>query len=155
MALIYHSNIRSVFAERAIRLGFSDPSITIYAGEQPLAAAIISSWSSYNNTSNNLLWHATGGPNELQFALQNNVTVYANSFPALTAPVRAGTASWAIVWSTAVAYSSMGTGTIPNTMFMVVPVTAQNGDGVCKLQSTSLTTGTSITITNFSMTSNI
>lgn len=149
MSLLYHPNIRNLFVNRGIVPSFSSPSVTLYSGAQPTSSAIISSWSSYNNTNSNLLWHGQSG---LTLAVTNGVTVYGSAFPAATNPVRNGTAAWGIVWSSSLAYSSMGTSTIPNTFFVVAPVSSTTGNGVIKLNSTTLSTATAITIANFGFT---
>lgn len=152
MTLLYHPNIRVLFANRGITSMFSSPAVTLYSGTQPSSATIISSWSSYNNTSSNLLWHAPSG---LTITTTNSITIYGSSFPAATNPVRDGTASWGIIWSGSLAYNSMGTSTIPNTFFVVAPVSSTTGNGVIKLNSTTLSTATAITIANFGFTVSI
>lgn len=155
MALIYPTTFRNLIAEYGFRRGFSNPSITIYAGTQPASSTLISSWSSYNSSSSNLLWHVQGSASSLQFSLLNNVTMYASTLPTSTNPVRNGTASWAVVWATNIAYSAMGISTIPSTYFMIVPVSLTTGNGVCRLQSTTLSTATATTISDFNFTVNL
>lgn len=145
MALIYSTSMRNLMARRAILQGFSSPSLTIYSGAQPTPATLISSWSSYNNTNSSLLYHAQSG---LTLTLAaSEISIYGSALPA-TIPVRAGTAAWGVIWSGSVAYSSMGTSTIPSTTFMICPVTASDSNGVVKLQSASMTTSTTATITS-------
>lgn len=152
MALIYHPNIRGLIANTGILPQFSSPSITLYSGTQPNPASIISSWSSYNSSSSDLLWHAQNG---LTMSIINDVTVYASAFPALASPVRNGTASWAILWVSNLAYSAMGTSTIPSTYFIVLPVSNTTGNGVVRLESTSLSTATAMTVLNLGFTISI
>lgn len=131
---------------RGMAQGFSSPSVTIYSGVQPAASVVTSSWSSYNNTNSNLLWHAQSG---LTLTVAGSgLSIYGSTLPALTAPVRDGTASWGIIWSGSVAYNAMGTSSIPNSSFIVVPVTDTSGNGVIRLTSTTLSTATTATIIN-------
>lgn len=144
MALIYNSGIRNL-ATSNINAGFSSPSLTIYSGAQPTPATLISSWSSYNNTNSNLLWHAQSG---LTLTIPaSGVSIYASTTPSAI-PVRDGIASWAVMWSSSVAYSAMGTSTIPTQSFMICPVSVTTGNGVVRLTSTTLSTATTATIIN-------
>lgn len=147
MALIYNSSIRNLFVEKILS-GFSSPAVTLYSGEQPTPETFITSWSSYNNTNSNLLWHAASG---LTLAINNGISIYASAFPALTAPVRNGTASWGVIWSGTVAYSAMG-GAIPSTQFLIGHVTESSGSGLIRLQSTTCNTGTTMTLLNLGFT---
>lgn len=149
MALIYNSTVRSTAANRGVSQGFSSPSVTIYSGTQPTPSTLVSSWSSYNSSSSNLLWHAQAGTTLTVAA--NGVSIYASATPSAT-PVRNGTATWAVIWSAGVAYSAMGTSTIPNSSFMICPVTNTTSNGVVRLQSTTLSTATTATIVNLGFT---
>lgn len=149
MALIYHSNFRKLLAEKT-RLGFSSPSVTLYSGAQPTAANYQTNWTSYRSNNSSFLWHSVSG---LEMTLMaNQLTVYGSSFPALTNPSNNGTASWCVIWGSSISLASMANATIPSTQFMIGNVTTITGDGLVKLQSTSLTTSTSVTIMNFGFT---
>lgn len=145
MTLLYSNSIRNLMTNRGMAQGFSSPSVTIYSGVQPAASVVTSSWGSYNNTNSNLLWHAQSG---LTLSVATSgLSIYGSALPS-TIPVRNGTASWGIIWSGSVAYSAMGTSSIPNSSFIVVPVTDTSGNGVIRLQSTTLSTATTATIIN-------
>lgn len=148
MALIYNSQLRTVAATYGVLGGFSSPSITMYAGTQPTPTTLISSWSSYNYNTSNFLWHAQTG---LTLAVTGGVSIYASATPSAL-PVRSGTAAWAVVWSGSVSTGTMTTSSIPNSSFMICPISINTSNGVVRLASTTLATGTTATISNLGFT---
>lgn len=149
MAIVYSTSFRTVYTTKLSQAFSSSTSLTIYSGAQPTPATLISSWSSYNSTNSNFLWHC---PNGLTLSVTGSVNIYASGIPSSILPYNNGTASWAVLWSSAIAYSSMGSGTIPNTYFMICPVTSNTGNGVVRLQTTTLETSTAMTILNMGWT---
>lgn len=148
MSLIYNSSVRSLITSPGILSGFSSPSMTMYSGAQPTPATLISSWSSYNYNSSNFLWHAQTG---LTLAVTGGVSIYASAIPSAV-PVRSGTASWAVVWSGAVSTGTMTTSSIPNSNFMICPVSLSTSNGVVRLTSTTLSAGTTATLADLGFT---
>lgn len=164
MALIYSPSISNMFVFRGI-LGAvtsitttgtgvnvqptASMSLTVYSGVQPSAATITSSWASYNTT---YLFHLPGvsyiQPLVNQIPAGGFIT-RANVPTAVTA-TNSGTASWAIVWCSNVAAGTaagqIGNATIPNTNFIVGPVTLGNGNGIVTMNSLTVTSGVSTNI---------
>lgn len=164
MALIYSPSIANVFVYRGvvgaidgiIQTGINiSPSptptlaITVYSGAQPSAAGITASWSAYNT---NFLFHQPG----VTYILPNPTVPAAgalltrNNLPTAVTAANTGTASWCIIWCSNVATGS-GSGQIsnavlPNTKFIVGPVTTGSGNGIVTLASLSIVSGTSVSI---------
>ena len=157
MSLLYHPNIKRVFAERGIRLGLSG-SITVYSGTQPTPQTVISNWTQYNANASTCLWHGTN----TVWAVQNSLVVYASTLPKAAVPFRAGTAAWCIIWGntnatssavTDVTYgnfrdsntiSSIGSSTIATPRFIIADVSSSAGTGVVRFSSVNFTTATAI-----------
>lgn len=152
MALLYHPNIKRLFAERGIRQGLGG-SITVYSGAQPTPQTVISNWASYNQNSAACLWHGTG----IVWSLQNNITVYASTAATSITPLRAGTAAWCIIWggnvATGTSSSSLGAATIiPESRFIIGDVTTPAGSGVVRFSSINFTTASAITFVDAGIT---
>lgn len=149
MTLIYNSGVRSLITSSGIRDGFSNPSMTMYAGTQPTPTTLINSWSSYNYNTSNFLWHAQTGLTLL--VTGSGVSIFAVNVPSAV-PVRSGTASWAVIWSGAVTTGTMTTSSIPSSSFMICPVSLNTSNGVVRLTSTTLSAGTTATIADLGFT---
>ncbi len=151
MALLYHPNIKRVFAERGIRQGLGG-SVTVYSGVQPTPQTILNSWASYNQSAANCLWHSSG----IVWSLQNSLTVYASTPPTAAIPLRAGTAAWCILWnstiSTGVSSGQLGSATIPSTRFIIGDVTTTANSGVIRFSSLNFTTASAITFVDAGIT---
>lgn len=159
MAIIFSQSISGTMIARGIMvpMGMTTTasssitvSLTVYSGVQPSAATIASSWSSYNTT---YLFHLPG----VSYFIPNwdNTTLLGgymtkNNNPTAVAAINSGTASWAIIWCSNVAAGS-GAGqiqnaTIPNTSFLVGPVTLDSGNGIVKLFDLNIISANSYTI---------
>ncbi len=143
--MIFSQSIAKLIAERGLIENRSAPSsISIYAGTQPTPATIASSWASYNTSSPDFLIHFTGVTWSRTLA-QPFIAI--TTFPPLTQALQTGTASWCIVWSTAVTLVNVQGGTLPNSTFIVGAVTDLTGKGIVKFNpSTSLVATQTYTI---------
>jgi hypothetical protein len=135
MALQYSSTVATVFTERGIRSNLAS-AVSIMGGTRPSSEVLISDWTSYNADSSAMLWTATG----FVWTRSGN-SIFASITPTAT-PLRNGTASWAILWQTAVTLANQQTSTIPNQRFIIIDVSSTAGDGIMKLFDTSLNTST-------------
>lgn len=132
---------------------------TIYSGIQPSAAAITSSWASYNT---NFLFHQPGiSIIQLNYSSLTNsggILEISGSPTAVTA-ANNGTASWAILWCSNVAAGSsagqISNATIPNVNFIVGPVTLTASNGMLTMANLSSTSGNSISVSGLNLTFNI
>ena len=151
MTLLYHPNIKRLFAERGIRQGLGG-SMTVYSGAQPTPQTVLNSWSSYNQGAAVCLWHSSG----IIWSLQNSLTVYASTLAAAATPFRAGTAAWCIIWNTTVlagaSAGQLGAATIPSSRFIIGDVTTTAGSGVVRFSSINFTTSSSITFVDAGIT---
>lgn len=121
--------------------------ITIYAGEQPLAADLISNWTSYESSSPNFLGHYNGVIwKQPLFATQKFISI--STFPAPITPVNNGTATWCIIWETNPLIAAMNTGSIPNTKFIVAPCSSMTGNGVIRFVDPIFSTAATKTISD-------
>ena len=154
MAIIYHPNFKQSFIYRGLSPFFSSFSCTIFAGVQPTAQTVADNWATYKNPNSNLLWHSNVG---FTTGITNNeTTIYGTLMPQNVLPVRAGTASWAIIWNAiGVDYNSLSSNTIPSTRFTVVPVTLNTSNGVLRVNNSSFTTSTAVIITEFGLTASL
>lgn len=66
-----------------------------------------------------------------------------STFPAAVNALNSGTATWAIVWTSAVTGVNVAAGTLPSTNFMVVPASNSIGDGVIRFSDPVFTSGVS------------
>ncbi len=149
MAVLWYRNIQNLWCNVILRDSASSGrfGVTVYAGAQPAATTISSSWTSYNS---NFLLHI------------DNVVISAPSIasvsPQLTLSSSAsatafntGTASWAILWPTFPTQATIQGSSLPSTRFLVVPVSSSTGTGVVRFTSTSIVSGNSYSVTNFTM----
>lgn len=143
MAIIIHPNIKQLYATVMASLFAAPSSITIYSGAQPTAPQIIAAWPSYNTTNASFLLHYQS----VTWGVPTGLTsIGVTTFPPATLPTNTGVASWAILWMTSIAVGTMGTGTLPNLNFVVVPVSSAGGTGVVKFSDTAITTGTAVSL---------
>jgi hypothetical protein len=146
MALIFTSPLANVCRYQCFYLqsGANLWDCTIFSGTQPTAAQITSSWATY---SANYLCHWTDVA--WQTPIDTNVLDAAQllsaNIPTARAAFRTGTASWAILWNYTpnVSEAAVQGASLPSTAFWVVPVTDNAGNGVLKLTTTSIVSGTS------------
>lgn len=132
--------------------------VTVYGGTQPSAATILSGWTTYNTS---FLFHQPSiGIVQTAYSsdsVASKLTI--NGTPTAVTASNTGTATWAIVWVNGGTAIAAGTGagqisnaTIPNTRFIVCPVTTTASvTGFVLLSSTSITSGTSATVNNFNI----
>ena len=124
--------------------------ITLYSGTQPAAADVVNNWVTYNSSNSNFLAHFQGGGwYWLAIGVLQLVTP-----PAVLAS-GTGTATWAILWPQgnpgSMTLDTLGTNAPPNPAFMVVPVTDTNGNGIIRMLSTSIISGSSVSIVDGSI----
>lgn len=119
--------------------------VTVFGGTQPTAAQIAASWSTYSAQYlvhwTNVLWFLPPA-----FTTLASSQVYNTQIPAGKAAFRSGTATWAIIWNrTNVSEATIQGATLPSLTagFTVVPVTNSGGNGVVRLTTTSIVSGTS------------
>lgn len=138
MALLYHPNMSQLVANRGFGLGLSS-AFTVFTGAQPTPADVIANWTSYNTQ---FLVHHTGAA--WIHPLSNTTTFLSlGTIPPLTVAANSGVATWAILWASAVTQVSLANATIPNTYFVLVPVSEQAGTGVVRYVSTTFVAGNS------------
>lgn len=132
--------------------------VTVYGSTQPSAATILSSWASYNTSflfhqpSVGIVQSAYSG-----YSAASRLTI--NGTPTAVTASNTGIATWAIVWINGGTAIAAGTGagqisnaTIPNTRFIVCPVTTvADNTGFVHLTSTSITSGASATVANLNI----
>lgn len=133
MALLFHPNMSQLVVNRGFGLGLSS-AFTVFAGVQPTPSDIITNWTTYGSS---FLLHHTGAAWTHPI---NNTTTFLSltTLPPSAVAANSGTASWAILWSTAVTQGSLSNPTIPTTSFVVVPVSVQGGTGVIRYVSTNI-----------------
>ncbi len=126
--------------------------VTVFDGAQPTTAQITASWSTYSAQYlvhwTNVLWQSL--PTYTTLASSQ---VYSAQIPAAKAAFRSGTATWGIVWNrTNVSEALVQGATLPSTPtgFIVFPVTDSGGNGVVRLTTTSIVSGTSYQPTDLS-----
>lgn len=150
MTMQFSSSIANLMAGRGILQAFNTgiqpttfPScITVYSGAQPTAAAVAAAWASYNSTNAAFLAHFPGAFwTQPSYGPLVQLTV-----PAAVNASNSGTAAWAIVWQNSYSLAQMGTGTIPNSVFAVVPVSLNTGTGVIRMTNLTVTAATSTAI---------
>lgn len=128
--------------------------ITIYGGTQPTASAIEAGWANYNTS---YLLHL---PN---FSIQQpnastagtGISIVNNGLPAVQPAANTGTASWAILWIANVAAGTatgqIGGATLPETKFIILPVSDLSQTYPVRFQNTSMTSGASYTISDLNI----
>lgn len=135
MTIKFHDNIRYLALGRGLNGGQSGDTpvwttaVTVYSGTQPTAATIASNFVPYRSVSTDFLIHfpSVGWTQPL-----NGPALAITTFPGLTAASHTGTGSWAIIWSGASVPLASMNGAIPNSLFLVVPVSILTGTGVVK-----------------------
>lgn len=152
MAIKFHPNINSLATQAFIYGPLNQTSgvstnqnisagVWIYSGAQPTAETVSSNWTSYNGSgaggSNLLIIFA--GPTLNKNGANNYIE--ATAFPAQTTARSTGTATWAIIWPGAYGSNYVGA-SLMSYNFVVVPVSTLGGNGVVKLNSVNITSGT-------------
>lgn len=125
--------------------------ITIYSGTKPSAADYIANYNTtYGSAANAFLWHGTGNTVWTTYNANNVTTVYTSTPPTASVPLHNGTATWAVVWCTAIPIGSMATlpasatATTLYAGFFICDVSSvATGTGVVQLLSTTLSTADS------------
>lgn len=136
MTIKFQNTIANLMIGRGFLAGFSaTAAITIYSGTQPTAAQITAAWASYNSSSANCLAHYLDG---VWSQPSNNILLQLTP-PAAVAAAKTGNAAWAILWSTNLTQVLLNGATLPNTAFIVVPVSVVNGSGVIRFTDLSFT----------------
>ena len=158
MALQFFDCINNKFINAlyyTIAAGTTNPvvSVTAFSGAQPTAAQVAASWSTY---SAQYLVHWTSITWQTMPNLNNLVSsqTYSAATPVARAAFRTGTATWGIVWNrTNVTEAAIQGATLPGSTtfgFIVVPVSDSGGNGVIRLTTTSIVSGTSYQPTDLS-----
>lgn len=117
---------------------------TIFAGTQPTAAQITSSYSTYSASAlchwTDATWITPTSADTFGVA-----QLLSANIPTARTAFNTGTASWAILWNHTpnVSEAAAQGASLPSTAFWVVPVTNNAGNGVLKLTTTSIVSGTS------------
>lgn len=113
--------------------------ITVYSGTQASSDTIDQNFSNYINSSTYLVAFESVSVSEVdnnRFG-SNSVVGQATS---------SGTATWAIVWNTT-ALASISS----DTYYMIVPCSGITGNGVVRVSDTNISSGTSYTLSDFSL----
>ena len=125
-------------------------SLTVFAGEQPPADDISNNWDDYNDA---YLFHMRGVEYKLSNPTSNTLcglisnANYPTSEPALNTSLVSGGggASWCVIWCSDISSGSapgeLGDIAVPNTQFIVGPVTLYSGNGIVRLSNLSITSG--------------
>lgn len=112
-------------------------SITIYSGTQPNANILISNWASYNTS---YLLHRS---NVLFFqpntdTRSNGVFISMRTAPLSQTAINTGNAEWAIIWVGNQTEANIRNATITSNSFILAPVSNVFGNGIVKLDNTSV-----------------
>lgn len=147
MALLFHPNMAYLAINRGFGAGISS-SLTVFGGAQPSPAEIIQNWATYRTS---FLLHHTGAAWTHPI---NGTTTFLSltTLPAAATANATGTGEWAVLWSTPVAQGSLSSPTIPSTSFVVVPVSAQVGQGVVRYLSNIFSAGVSYSVLDGTLT---
>jgi hypothetical protein len=164
MALIYHTNLKNLFAGSMLRaLGGEIPrsnslgpygiGMTIYSGTPPATADIVAaSWATYNSTTSNYLAHFVNAEWSMPaYGPMLSISTY----PAPVTPINNGTATWAILWAGRPSALQLSSNTLPYTNFLTVSVSDPIGDGVLRFLSTSFTTSATVSVQDGTMATSI
>jgi hypothetical protein len=142
--LIFSTSIRNLMLGRGLLANLSSPcSISVYTGAQPTAANFIANWSSYSSGNPAFLVHYTGA---VWNQPSNGVLMQLATVPAATAPANTGTATWCIIWSTAITGIQMAAGTVPSNNFIIGPCSDAIGDGIIRFSNPALVASTPVVI---------
>lgn len=125
-------------------------SITVYSGAQPTAVTVQGDWTSYKTSNVECLAHFLTGPSWSYNA--GTLTWYNTTNPNATNVYNTGTASWAIIWSKTISTVLVQGSTLPDTQFVVVPVSTATGTGILRMVSADVVPGTTATVTSSGMT---
>lgn len=149
MALIFSQSMRNLMIGRGILANFASPcSISIYMGIQPTSDNIISNWVSYNSGTSGFLIHYTGATWSQP---SSGILMQLSTFPAAGFPINTGTASWCILWATAVTAANVASTTLPSNNFIVAPCSDSVGLGVIRFSNPNLSTASSAVILDGSL----
>lgn len=133
-------------ADSPYRAGFS---VTLYGGVQPSAETITNNWTSYNSNFLVHILNVFGQYPYIENPAQPQGIAFYSSGTATAA--NSGTATWAIMWPTNPDQTAISGGTLPSTLFMVVPVTDLTSNGAIRLTSTSIVSSNSYSVTDINI----
>ena len=153
MALQYQQPHLNMFMHTGVRcaLNGNNPSIscpvTIFSGTQPSAANIIASWTSYNGSAL-VHWTDAQWPQPADYNTLGATKATTATLPTAKNAFNSGTATWALIWSgtnigPTITQANVQSATLPSTYFIVVPVSNGGGNGVVKMTSTTIASGSS------------
>ena len=165
MTIIYHRNIRNTYLAAGIMRFLTggtvtanvSAAITFYSGSQPTAAQIESAWADYNSS---YLFHL---PN---FSIQQpnaNVTntgiiIVNYGLPTPQTAINTGVATWAILWIKNVlagtATGQIGGATLPDTKFVILPISDLSQVYPVRLTDTSIVSGSVYNIADLNILAN-
>lgn len=142
--MIFSNTIRNLTLGRGLLANLSSPcSITIYTGVQPTAAAIIANWYLYSSTSAEFLVHYVGAT---WTQPSSGILLQLSTIPASTAPLNSGTATWCIIWNSAISGAQVAGGVIPSSNFIVGPCSDSIGAGIIRFANPALVASTPVVI---------
>lgn len=159
MAILFSPSIAGIVAGRGILVPMGmttnaassvTVSLTVYSGEsQPAANTILNNWSSYRSS---YLFHMPNVQYKLNSPTSNTesgLIVNVNT-PTSNTALNSGTSSWCIIWCSNVPNGNSSPGqigytTIPNTQFLVGPVTLPYENGIVRMSNLSVTAGSTYT----------
>ena len=144
MALIFSQSMRNLMIGRGLLANFASPcSISIYTGIQPTTNDVISNWSAYNSGTSGFLIHYTGAT---WTQPSSGILMQLTTFPAAGFPVNTGTATWCILWATAITGANVAATTLPSNNFLIGPCSDSVGLGVIRFANPNLSTAASAVI---------
>lgn len=112
-------------------------SITIYTGAQPNANILISNWTSYNTSyllhRSNVLFYMPFPETET-----NASFITLRTAPLAQTAINSGEAQWCIIWMGNQTESNVRNSTITSNSFILAPVSNVFGNGLVKLDNTSV-----------------
>lgn len=156
MALQFFDCINNKFINALYNIvsnaGVTVSAVTAFSGAQPTAAQVAASWSTYS-AQYLVHWTSVGWNVVPNLSNLTSTQTYSAATPVARAAFRTGTATWGIVWNkTNVTEAAIQGATLPtNTFgFIVVPVSDSVGNGVIRLTTTSIVSGTSYQPTDLS-----
>lgn len=139
MTIIFSPSTKNLFLGRGILNAFSNPcSISIYSGTQPTSADVTSNWGAYSSGGTNFLAHYLNA----SWTQPAEGLLMQLGIPPATAPINTDTASWCILWCTAVTPAQVLAGTLPHASFIVGACSDGVGKGLIRFNDLSFTAGT-------------
>lgn len=143
--MIFTAPLLNLYIKRGIIDGFSATwACTIFRGTQPTAAQVTSSWSTY---SADYMVHWTGiswtHPNANTYGSGNLCQMTAIPTAVVANKGSPNDATYAILWASNVTEATVQGATLPNTAFIIGPVTSTAGNGMVRLSNISITAGIS------------